>query len=121
VSIAEEAQSKVAGLGDNAVHQKYVELVSVIFLDCIHFLRPRMIVHRNEASRTRPCEGKAEASERQGCRSAQALHVTYVTYSLAYTEAKSQLTKANQTKTKMENLARELQKVKANTSDRFIF
>ena len=27
--------------------------------------------------------------------------------------AKSQLTKANQTKTKMENLARELQKVKA--------
>ena len=31
------------------------------------------------------------------------------------TEAKSQLTKANQTKAKMENLARELQKVKADT------
>jgi hypothetical protein len=32
---------------------------------------------------------------------------------LTGTKAKSQLTKANQTKTKMENLARELQKVRA--------
>ena len=28
---AEEAQSKGAGLGDNAVHQKYVELVRRIY------------------------------------------------------------------------------------------
>ena len=36
-------------------------------------------------------------------------------------EAKSQLTKANQTKTKMESLARELQKVRANICGSFSY
>jgi hypothetical protein len=39
------------------------------------------------------------------------IHPIYI-HTLAFNAAKSQLTKANQTKIKMENLARELQKVR---------
>ena len=36
MTAAEEAHSKVAGLGDNAVHTKYVELVRTYYLNVPH-------------------------------------------------------------------------------------
>lgn len=38
--------------------------------------------------------------------------ISKLSYMITHRKAKGQLTKANQTKTKMENLARELQKVR---------
>ena len=49
--IAEEAQSTVAGLGDSAVHQKYVELVSDMGTLSCWPDRLEMIVHRAKATR----------------------------------------------------------------------
>ncbi|KIP11126.1 hypothetical protein PHLGIDRAFT_125026 [Phlebiopsis gigantea 11061_1 CR5-6] len=72
--IAEEAHSKVAGLGDNAVHTKYVELFTEL--------------KRQERDHAKEKQKLVKDKD----------------------AAKSQLTKANQTKAKMENLARELQK-----------
>ncbi|EKM61609.1 uncharacterized protein PHACADRAFT_84750 [Phanerochaete carnosa HHB-10118-sp] len=72
--IAEEAQSTVAGLGDSAVHQKYVELFTEL--------------KRQERDHAKEKQKLVKDKD----------------------AAKSQLTKANQTKTKMESLARELQK-----------
>ncbi|CAL1694451.1 unnamed protein product [Somion occarium] len=70
----EEAQNSVAGMGDNAVHSKYIELFA-------EFKR----LERDHAKEKQKLVKDKDA-------------------------AKGQLTKANQTKTKMENLARELQK-----------
>lgn len=69
-------------------------------------------VRRIEADGAGPCKGKAEISEGQGCRSVQRWSGLFK-ISSTYLTAKGQLSKANQTKTKMENLARELQKVVA--------
>ncbi|KAI0077469.1 hypothetical protein K474DRAFT_1684325 [Panus rudis PR-1116 ss-1] len=71
---AEEAQKSVAGMAENAIHQKYIELFAELKrLERDHAKEKQKLVKDKDA-------------------------------------AKSQLTKANQTKTKMENLARELQK-----------
>ncbi|GBE77577.1 hypothetical protein SCP_0104570 [Sparassis crispa] len=70
----EEAQNSVSGMGDNAVHGKYIELFA-------EFKR----LERDHAKEKQKLVKDKDA-------------------------AKSQLSKANQTKTKMENLARELQK-----------
>ncbi|OCH86663.1 hypothetical protein OBBRIDRAFT_760992 [Obba rivulosa] len=71
---AEEAQNSVSGMGENAIHAKYIELFA-------EFKR----LERDHAKEKQKLVKDKDA-------------------------AKSQLTKANQTKTKMENLARELQK-----------
>ncbi|KAG6332538.1 hypothetical protein ID866_6549 [Astraeus odoratus] len=71
---AEEAMKSVKGLGENAVHAKYIELFSELKrLERDHAKEKQKLVKDKDA-------------------------------------AKGQLTKANQTKAKMENLARELQK-----------
>ncbi|KZT08709.1 uncharacterized protein LAESUDRAFT_723618 [Laetiporus sulphureus 93-53] len=72
--IAEEAQDSVSGMGENAIHAKYLELFSEL-----------KRIEREHAKEKQKLMKDKDA-------------------------AKSQLTKANQTKTKMENLARELQK-----------
>ncbi|KAF5388576.1 hypothetical protein D9757_004705 [Collybiopsis confluens] len=71
---AEEAQKSVKGMGENAIHSKYIELFA-------EFKR----LERDHAKEKQKLSKDKDA-------------------------AKSQLTKANQTKAKMENLARELQK-----------
>ncbi|PCH34229.1 hypothetical protein WOLCODRAFT_135578 [Wolfiporia cocos MD-104 SS10] len=71
---AEEAQDSVSGMGENAIHAKYIELFA-------EFKR----LERDHAKEKQKLTKDKDA-------------------------AKSQLTKANQTKSKMENLARELQK-----------
>lgn len=71
---AEEAQTSVKGMEDNAIHSKYIELFA-------EFKR----MERDHAKEKQKLVKDKDA-------------------------AKSQLSKANQTKTKMENLARELQK-----------
>ncbi|OBZ79272.1 hypothetical protein A0H81_01563 [Grifola frondosa] len=71
---AEEAQNSVSGMGENAIHAKYIELFA-------EFKR----LERDHAKEKQKLVKDKDA-------------------------AKGQLTKANQTKTKMENLARELQK-----------
>ncbi|EPQ61402.1 hypothetical protein GLOTRDRAFT_102217 [Gloeophyllum trabeum ATCC 11539] len=71
---AEEAQKSVKGMGENAIHAKYIELFAELKrMERDHAKEKQKLVKDKDA-------------------------------------AKSQLTKANQTKTKMENLARELQK-----------
>ncbi|KAF8625215.1 hypothetical protein AX15_005517 [Amanita polypyramis BW_CC] len=71
---AEEAQQSVRGLGESAIHAKYIELFA-------EYKR----LERDHAKEKQKLLKDKDA-------------------------AKGQLTKANQTKTKMENLARELQK-----------
>ncbi|KAJ3489583.1 hypothetical protein NLI96_g2024 [Meripilus lineatus] len=71
---AEEARKSVSGMGENAVHAKYIELFAELKrLERDHAKEKQKLLKDKDA-------------------------------------AKGQLTKANQTKTKMENLARELQK-----------
>ncbi|KIJ66232.1 hypothetical protein HYDPIDRAFT_86966 [Hydnomerulius pinastri MD-312] len=71
---AEEAVKSVKGMGENAIHAKYIELFAELKrLERDHAKEKQKLVKDKDA-------------------------------------AKGQLTKANQTKTKMENLARELQK-----------
>ncbi|KZP25284.1 hypothetical protein FIBSPDRAFT_734260 [Athelia psychrophila] len=71
---AEEAQTSVKGMEDNAIHAKYIELFAEL-----------KRVERDHAKEKQKLVKDKDA-------------------------AKGQLTKANQTKTKMESLARELQK-----------
>ncbi|KAI0931559.1 hypothetical protein AcW1_001068 [Taiwanofungus camphoratus] len=72
--VAEDAQNSVSGMGENAIHAKYIGLFAEL-----------KRVERDHAKEKQKLVKDKDA-------------------------AKSQLTKANQTKTKMENLARELQK-----------
>ena len=97
---------------ETAIHAKYIELVRAPLFPVGAVddeLSPSVLVRRAQATGARPCEGEAEACEGQGC--------WYVNVNQSFAgcphvwPAKGQLTKANQTKTKMENLARELQKV----------
>ncbi|KAL0068622.1 hypothetical protein AAF712_004338 [Marasmius tenuissimus] len=83
---AEEAQKSMAGLGDSAIHSKYIEL-------CRQNNEERLCMQFAELKRL----------ERDHAKEKQKLVKDK-------DAAKGQLTKANQTKTKMENLARELQK-----------
>lgn len=59
---AEEAQKSVRGLGENAIHQKYVELVCEVRYVADRLAHPRP-VRRNEANRTRSFKGETEVTE----------------------------------------------------------
>ena len=108
---AEEAQKQVRGLEENAVHVKYIELVRVRRPPSVPLARV-LSAHSLQSS------SAWSASTRR--RSRSCLRTRTLVYLLHRTlfslpdvnAAKSQLTKANQTKIKMENLARELQKVR---------
>lgn len=89
----------------------------------------RVLVSRIKANGTRTLQGEAETSQRQrqrynACPIASFAEfliprVTPPSFPLWLILAKSQLTKANQNKTRFENVARELQKVRAMVLHRF--
>ncbi|CCM04464.1 uncharacterized protein FIBRA_06644 [Fibroporia radiculosa] len=81
---AEEAQDSVSGMSENAIHSKYIEL------------NPRQRLIPDQFAELKRVERDHAKEKQKLVKDKDA--------------AKSQLTKANQTKTKMENLARELQK-----------
>ena len=114
---AEEAQKHVRGLEENAVHVKYIELVRV-------HRRPSAPLARVLSAHSLQSSSAWSASTRRRSRSCsrtrtlvRLLHPPPPFFFLSLklfdaNVAKGQLTKANQTKIKMENLARELQKVR---------
>lgn len=118
LSIAEQARSAIKGMSDSAIHARYVELVRYIY-KCSsiwpsYTMTPQyQQVRRNE---------REHARERQKLTKDKDTGTYYLEYrrwrhrDLIMTAlftcsiAKSSLTKANQAKTKLENIARELQK-----------
>jgi len=111
--LAEEAVKSVKGMEENAIHAKYIELVRHHWYARYVFLNPGTLVCRTKTTGTRPCKGETKITQGQGRWCANRRSSLYDRCS--FQKAKSQLTKANQTKVKMENLARELQKVSSFT------
>jgi hypothetical protein len=110
---AEEAQKQVRGLEENAVHVKYIELVRVC-------RPPSAPLARVLSAHSLQSSSAWSASTRRRNRSCSRTRTLVYLFHLPLlffsppdvNAAKGQLTKANQTKIKMENLARELQKVR---------
>jgi hypothetical protein len=112
---AEDAQKQVRGLEENVVHLKYIELVRVRCppsaplgsgAECSQFAEFKRMEREHQKEKQKLVKDKDAGMLHQPHFFFRPLKV------FICNAAKSQLTKANQTKIKMENLARELQKVR---------
>jgi hypothetical protein len=109
---AEEAQKQVRGLEENAVHVKYIELVRVCRPPYVPLARV-LSAHSLQSSSAWSASIRRRSRSCSRTRTLVLCSCTCLVFSPPdVNAAKGQLTKANQTKIKMENLARELQKVR---------
>ena len=106
----EEAHKSVHGLGETAIQQKYVELVRMSCLSCFVLLTNGQYSEMKRLER----EYSKEKQKLQKDKDTGLYRLPYrYLHSYIYRcfIAKGQLTKANQMKAKMENIARDLNKV----------